>query len=159
MADITSPTIISGFLKKKWTDSSIYSVYSYRSIPKTEDKNEELCFAIFYSPENDMNQSWMRDVRLLFENGKLTDKGKEFIKSNWRVSVVTRHDELTRTLYRNDNGDWIFWGLQPIGEDNEHIPEEKWPLKSPEEFYSVMKSLHSDKNVPISDKKPWWKFW
>ena len=140
MASISSPTIIKGFLNHLWTDSSIYSIFSYRA--ENMGGEEELLFSFFTSPANDMNQGWMHDVRLLYEDGNITMDGEDFLKADWKVSMVSNEDQ-PRTLYEDNKGNWVVWGYPPVGDNNKPLPKVDWPLVERTDFFKHLSDLKS----------------
>ena len=112
MAELSSPLQVTGLIESNCaSDPNIYSIYSFKS--DDMGGNEYLGFAIFYSPENDMDNEWLRDVKLLWENGTITAAGQEFLDQEWKLHSMTE--------YRNNKDESIRVKYSPIGKNGEII--------------------------------------
>lgn len=84
MAELSSPLQVAGLIETNCaSDPGIYSIYRFESAPYGET---EIGFAIFYGPENDMDNEWLMNVKLLWEAGTVTPDGTEFLKEDWKVA-------------------------------------------------------------------------
>ena len=125
MGAISSPLQAAGLLKNNCSsDPDIYAIYSFVDT----DENDRTYFGIFYSPENDLNQPWFKDVTLLWEKGQLTKAGEEFIARGWHLASVVDDNGVLEMLYRSNDGEEMHRrGGKPIGEDGKEIPRSEWP--------------------------------
>jgi len=125
MGAISSPLQTTGLLKTNCAgDKGIYSIYRFIDT----DENDRMYFGIFYSKDNDMHQPWFKDVVLLWEKGKITDAGNEFINENWQLHSVHDDNGVLEMSYINKNGTIMTRrGGTPIGEDGKEIPKSLWP--------------------------------
>ena len=136
MAEISSPTYIAGLLQNP--PSATSTIYLF--LTQGMSDHWGMGFAIFENPEEDdltgkrRDRRYFKKVKRLMKDGVITDDGKAFIASNWRVSAVGRETvdmngsetTFTATLYENDAGEGVVTTIKPIGEDGNEIPEEKW---------------------------------
>lgn len=136
MAEISSPTYIAGLLQNPPSPSS--TIYSF--LTQGMSDHWGMGFAIFENPEEDdltgkrRDRRYFKKVKRLMKDGAITDEGKAFITSSWKVSAVGqetvdingRETTFTATLYENDAGEGVVTTIKPIGVDGKEIPAEKW---------------------------------
>ena len=140
MAEISTPLIITGFLQGIWEDPSIHSIYTYRH--ESMSGKEELTFAVFFSPANDMDNPYFHDVKKLYEDGAITPQGRAFVVSDWRLVAVTKIDgDSPISIFQNSRGDNIRWDNSPIGLDNEKVPEQDWPIYSEKDYREIVQRI------------------
>ena len=136
MAEISSPTHIAGLLQNPPSPTS--TIYSFLTQGMSDYWG--MGFAIFENPEEDdltgkrRNRKYFKKVKRLMKDGVITDEGKAFVASNWKVSAVGqetneiegREFTSTATLYENDAGEGLVTTIKPVDENGDIIPEEKW---------------------------------
>ncbi|HPQ35568.1 MAG TPA: hypothetical protein PK563_13840 [Tenuifilaceae bacterium] len=116
MAELSSPLQIMGLIETNCaSDPNIVSVYKY--ITEDMGGNEYIGFSVFYSSSNDLNSSDFRDVKLLWQKGRITDEGIEFLEEKWEL--------YERDEYRNKYGDTIKIVYSPIGKDGKILDDQQ----------------------------------
>jgi hypothetical protein len=187
MADISSPIIIDGILRKN--NGEFHSVYSY--VAQDMGHNYGLAFAVFQTEEHDdlipqRRSEWCKEVELLMRNRMLTDKGREFLDSAWHFSKVGYEEDeegghkYISTLYTNSSGDAVLTSLPPYDGNGDVLTPIEWEdkkvprdevfqdievyhekyarLAEPEAFVDESETVETAEPNDI-DERPWWKFW
>lgn len=112
MGELSSPLQIAGLIETDCSsDRGIHSIFRFTG---DDYGTPYIGFALFWSPQNDMDSEWLKDVRLLWEAGSITSHGRELLAEDWQTDTKNR-------VYRNNKGDTIKFGVGPFGRNGEKI--------------------------------------